>query len=100
LSDRLSARLTEPAPQLSWPCGMAAIKGGDCPAVSPHSLLPRARGPPMIAQRVGQLELARLRERLMRRDLAVVAQVGELRLMSARQIEALHFPHGSSASSA
>jgi hypothetical protein len=36
--------------------------------------------------------VAQLRERLSARDLAIVAQVGELRLMSARQIQALHFP--------
>lgn len=35
--------------------------------------------------------VARWRERLSARDLAIVRQVGELRLMSARQIEALHF---------
>ncbi|HWY89819.1 MAG TPA: replication-relaxation family protein [Solirubrobacteraceae bacterium] len=35
---------------------------------------------------------ARLREHLSLRDLGVIRQVGELRLMSARQIQALHFP--------
>lgn len=35
---------------------------------------------------------ARLRERLSARDVAIIRQVGELRLMSARQIQALHFP--------
>lgn len=35
---------------------------------------------------------AQLRGRLSARDLAVIRQVGELRLMSARQIQALHFP--------
>jgi Replication-relaxation len=34
----------------------------------------------------------RLRERLSARDLAIVEQVAELRLMSARQIQAVHFP--------
>jgi hypothetical protein len=33
-----------------------------------------------------------LRGRLSARDLAIIGQVGELRLMSARQIQALHFP--------
>ena len=33
-----------------------------------------------------------LSERLSARDLAIIRQVGELRLMSARQIQALHFP--------
>lgn len=46
----------------------------------------------MSAQRVGELELARIRECLTARDLAILTQVGELRLMSTRQIEALHFP--------
>ena len=35
---------------------------------------------------------ARLRDRLSERDLAIVRQVADLRLMSARQIQALHFP--------
>ena len=35
---------------------------------------------------------AQLRGRLSARDLAIIRQVGELRLMSARQIQALHFP--------
>jgi Replication-relaxation len=36
--------------------------------------------------------VARLRERLSVRDMAIIAQVAELRLMSARQIQAIHFP--------
>lgn len=36
--------------------------------------------------------VARLRERLSVRDVAIIAQVAELRLMSARQIQAIHFP--------
>jgi hypothetical protein len=36
--------------------------------------------------------VARLRERLSVRDMAILRQVGELRLMSARQLEAIHFP--------
>lgn len=35
--------------------------------------------------------LEQLRERLSGRDLAIIGQVAELRLMSARQIEAIHF---------
>jgi hypothetical protein len=35
---------------------------------------------------------ARLRERLSARDRGVIRQVAELRLMSARQIQAIHFP--------
>lgn len=35
--------------------------------------------------------LAELRERLSARDLAIIRQVAELRLMSARQIQAIHF---------
>jgi hypothetical protein len=38
--------------------------------------------------------LTELGERLSERDLAIVAQVAALRLMSARQIQALHFPVG------
>lgn len=37
--------------------------------------------------------VARLRERLSERDLGIVRQVAELRLMSARQIQAIHFPN-------
>jgi len=33
-----------------------------------------------------------LREQLSGRDLAIIAQVGDLRLMNARQIETIHFP--------
>jgi hypothetical protein len=36
--------------------------------------------------------VAHIRERLSERDLAIVKQVGELRLMSARQLQAIHFP--------
>ena len=36
--------------------------------------------------------VARLRDRLSERDLVVVRQVADLRMMSARQIQALHFP--------
>lgn len=36
--------------------------------------------------------LADLRERLSDRDLAIIRQVADLRLMSARQIQAVHFP--------
>lgn len=36
--------------------------------------------------------VARLRERLSTRDMAILRHVGELRLMSARQLEAIHFP--------
>lgn len=36
--------------------------------------------------------LARVRGRLSERDLAVIRQVSELRLMSARQLQAIHFP--------
>ena len=38
--------------------------------------------------------VAELRARLSARDLAIVRQVAELRLMSARQIQAVHFPGG------
>lgn len=41
---------------------------------------------------LGPRGLDQLRSELSGRDLAIVAQVAELRLMSARQIEAIHFP--------
>jgi hypothetical protein len=36
--------------------------------------------------------VSQTRERLSERDLAIIKQVAELRLMSARQVQALHFP--------
>jgi Replication-relaxation len=36
--------------------------------------------------------VTQLRERLSTRDMAIIGQVAELRLMSARQIQAVHFP--------
>jgi hypothetical protein len=36
--------------------------------------------------------MAQLRQRLSERDMAIIRQVAELRLMSARQIQAIHFP--------
>ncbi len=36
--------------------------------------------------------VARLRDRLSVRDMAIIAQVAEMRLMSARQIQAIYFP--------
>jgi Replication-relaxation len=44
------------------------------------------------AARLSRADTRDLRQRLSDRDLAILAQVGELRLMSGRQIEALHFP--------
>jgi hypothetical protein len=38
--------------------------------------------------------LGKLRGQLSERDLQIVRQVGELRLMSARHIQAIHFPEG------
>jgi len=57
----------------------------------------------MISQRIGPSELLELRQRLIARDLTIVNRVAELRLMSARQIEVLHFPaedHASKATAA
>jgi len=46
----------------------------------------------VIVPRLSQRDLVQLRQRLVPRDLAIVYRVGELHLMSARQIEALYFP--------
>ncbi len=43
---------------------------------------------------LGPVGLEALRNDLSGRDLAIVGQIGDLRLMSARQIEAVHFPIG------
>lgn len=43
---------------------------------------------------VGKLALEDLRERLSGRDMAIIGQVADLRLMTGRQIEAVHFPVG------
>jgi hypothetical protein len=54
----------------------------------------------MTSLRIGPSELLELRQRLVARDLSIVNRVAELRLMSARQIEALHFPAADHASKA
>lgn len=46
----------------------------------------------MNTQRIGSRRLTSLQARLSQRDLAIIGQVAELRLMSACQIEAIHFP--------
>lgn len=46
----------------------------------------------MTSGRVGHRALFELRQRLIARDLNILSQVADLRLMSARQIEVLHFP--------
>ena len=64
-------------------------------------LAPRRRAPqggaPFIPEDgtpsyISAKALDKLRERLSERDLQIIRQVGELRLMSARQIQAIHFP--------
>lgn len=52
----------------------------------------------MSGRRFGRVSVRELRARLAERDLAVVARVAELRLLSGRQIEAVHFPHEAHAS--
>ena len=57
----------------------------------------------MTREQLGARGLDQLRDELSGRDLAIVGQVAELRLMSARQLEAVHFPsneHDSSAAAA
>jgi hypothetical protein len=46
----------------------------------------------MSGRRLGEQGLASLRRELSARDLAIIGYVGQLRLMSAGQIEALSFP--------
>jgi protein involved in plasmid replication-relaxation len=46
----------------------------------------------MSGPRLGRAEVRELRQLLSERDLAVISQLAELRLMSGRQIEAVHFP--------
>lgn len=46
----------------------------------------------MSGRRIGRAEVLDLGQRLSGRDWAIVWQVGELRLMSGRQVEAVHFP--------
>lgn len=46
----------------------------------------------MSWQRVSASQLAELREELTGRDLAILGQVADLRLMSGRQIASVHFP--------
>ena len=54
----------------------------------------------MSTTRTSRLAIEQLRERLSPPALAIVADVAELRLMSARQIEALHFPPSAGVSAA
>lgn len=57
----------------------------------------------MSALRFSRAEVRELRERLADRDLSILSQLAELRLMSGRQIEAVHFPselHASEATAA
>ena len=49
-------------------------------------------GAPAAHSYISARGVARLRERLSVRDMAIIAQVAELRLMSARQIQAIYFP--------
>ncbi len=58
------------------------------------------RGAAMTHPYISARGVAQLRERLSERDVAIIRQVAELRLMSARQIQVIHFPdsqHGSAA---
>ena len=50
------------------------------------------RGEPVARPYVSTRGLGQVRGRLSERDLAIIKQVAELRLMSARQIQAIHFP--------
>jgi hypothetical protein len=50
------------------------------------------RGAAMTGPYISARGVAQLRERLSERDVAILRQVAELRLMSARQIQAIHFP--------
>jgi len=51
-------------------------------------------GDPISRRYVGPTDIERLRCELSGRDLAIVGQVADLRLMSGRQICAIHFPVG------
>ncbi len=50
------------------------------------------RGSVTARRYVSARGVAQIRERLSERDLAIIRQVAELRLMSARQIQEIHFP--------
>ncbi len=57
----------------------------------------------MTAVRVGPVQLIELRQRLCARDLAILAQVADLRLMCTKQLQKVHFPddlHASPSSAA
>lgn len=47
----------------------------------------------MTPEPVGRRDLDRLRDGLSGRDIAIIGQVADLRLMTARQIESIHFTH-------
>ena len=65
----------------------------DLPSGSSSLLFRYGRGGvAMSGPRVGRADARVIRRRLSERDMAILCQVTELRLMSGRQIEAVHFP--------
>ena len=71
------------SPPLAAPHYYFHILGGDSVPIG---------GCPMSRETVGARQLEELREVLSGRDLAVVGQIADLRLMSSRQVQAVHFP--------
>jgi hypothetical protein len=58
------------------------------------------RGGAITRAYLSVLGVVQLRQRLSERDMAIIRQVAELRLMNARQVQALHFPAGEHVSEA
>ena len=80
-SDRLPARVAEPAVPAPSLSRVSAVRGSDC-------------YPPVLAAnspRVGRRQLAVLADELSERERKVLASVAAHRCLSARQIEAFHF---------
>lgn len=91
--------MVEHGPQIAYRCGIEANKGADClAALQLHHF---SRRHPMSGEaRVGRLGAIELRQRMSDRDRLILERVGALRLLCARQIQALLFADDQHASPA
>lgn len=88
-SGRLSVRVAEPGHFLACRCGKGWVKGGDSLLVLQQFFFSGRR---TVSGRVSRREIAELRARLGERDRQILDHVGRLRLLCARQVQALFFP--------
>lgn len=64
---------------------------GAAPPALPTASARTVEGPRRVPQRLGRRAVGRLRQECSPRDLAVLADIARFRLMTSRQLEALHF---------